>query len=141
MRCSVAIPRWPNSSTGQYSTSCAAAWVRQASTGADVVQPVLFSVMVSLAAQWRAIGIEPEAVIGHSQGEIAAAYVRGCPVVARLRQGGRAAQKNGGMASIPLSVKQVDTLIAPWRDSISVAGQNGPYSTIVTGDSVRLQMY
>ena len=112
---------------------------------ADVVQPVLFSVMVSLAAQWRAIGIEPEAVIGHSQGEIAAAYVAGAlslrdsaRVVALRSRAVTAIAGNGGMASIPLSVKQVDTLIAPWRDSISVAGQNGPYSTIVTGDSVAL---
>ncbi|MEK7051848.1 acyltransferase domain-containing protein, partial [Mycobacterium ulcerans] len=41
----------------------------------DVVQPVLFSVMVSLAALWRWAGITPDAVIGHSQGEIAAAHV------------------------------------------------------------------
>ena len=43
----------------------------------DVVQPVLFAVMVSLAAQQRAQGIEPDAVLGHSEGEIAAAYVAG----------------------------------------------------------------
>ena len=45
--------------------------------GVDVVQPVLFAVMVSLAALWRSRGIEPDAVLGHSQGEIAAAYVAG----------------------------------------------------------------
>uniref|UniRef100_UPI003F9F7BD2 type I polyketide synthase n=1 Tax=Streptomyces pseudogriseolus TaxID=36817 RepID=UPI003F9F7BD2 len=43
----------------------------------DVVQPALWAVMVSLAAQWRATGIHPTAVIGHSQGEIAAATVAG----------------------------------------------------------------
>src|SRR5262249_10599482 len=43
----------------------------------DVVQPVLFAVMLSLAAVWRSHGVEPDAVVGHSQGEIAAAVVAG----------------------------------------------------------------
>ncbi|WP_306432463.1 acyltransferase domain-containing protein, partial [Streptomyces narbonensis] len=43
----------------------------------DVVQPVTFAVMVSLAKIWQHHGITPQAVIGHSQGEIAAAYVAG----------------------------------------------------------------
>ena len=44
---------------------------------ADVVQPALFALAVGLAAAWRALGIEPGAVVGHSQGEVAAAVVSG----------------------------------------------------------------
>ena len=52
----------------------------------DVVQPVLWAVMVSLAAVWQAAGVVPDAVVGHSQGEIAAACVAG---VLSLEDGAR----------------------------------------------------
>jgi acyl transferase domain-containing protein len=106
----------------------------------DVLQPVLFAVMVSLAAQWRALGIQPDAVLGHSHGEVAAAYVAGAlslrdaaKVVALGSRAIRSAAGTGGMASIRRPAGQVYALIEPWGRSISVAAQNGPSWTVVTG--------
>jgi acyl transferase domain-containing protein len=111
----------------------------------DVVQPVLFAVMVSLAAHWRALGIQPDAVLGHSQGEIAAAYVAGglslrdaAKVVTLRSTAIRAIAGTGGMVSISWPTQQVHALIDPWAQSISVAAQNGPSSTVVTGNPAAL---
>ncbi|WP_190127220.1 acyltransferase domain-containing protein, partial [Streptomyces inusitatus] len=96
----------------------------------DVVQPALFAVMVSLAEVWRAAGVRPGAVVGHSQGEIAAACVAGilsledaARVVALRSQAiGRVLAGLGGMVSVPLPAVKVRELIAPWgEDRISVA--------------------
>lgn len=111
----------------------------------DVVQPVLFSVMVSLAALWQSLGIHPDAVLGHSQGEIAAAYVAGAlslrdaaKVVALRSKAVSAIAGTGGMVSISCSLDRVLALIEPWRRSISIAAHNGPHSTVVTGDAAAL---
>lgn len=111
----------------------------------DVVQPVLFAVMVSLAVQWQALGIHPDAVLGHSQGEIAAAYVAGAlslrdaaKVVALRSRAVRAIAGTGGMVSIASSLHQAHLIIEPWVSLISIAAQNGPNSTVVTGDAAAL---
>ncbi|MBZ6103615.1 SDR family NAD(P)-dependent oxidoreductase [Streptomyces olivaceus] len=111
----------------------------------DVVQPALFAVMVSLAALWRAHGVRPDAVIGHSQGEIAAAHVAGAlsltdaakVVALRSRALARVAG-TGGMASVPLSEERVRALIAD-RPGLHVAALNGPATTVVAGDTGALE--
>lgn len=111
----------------------------------NVAQPMLFAVMVSLAAQWRALGIHPDAVLGHSHGEIAAAYVAGAlslrdaakVVTSRTRAIGAIAG-SGGMVWMPRPVERVFALIEPWGQSISVAAQDGPSSTVVSGDAAAL---
>ena len=111
----------------------------------DVVQPALFAVMVSLAAQWRALGVEPAAVLGHSLGEVAAAYVAGAlslhdaaKVVTLRSKAIKAIAGTGGMVSIAWPVERVHALIEPWAKSISIAEQNGPRSTVVTGNTAAL---
>ncbi|MEL3946483.1 type I polyketide synthase [Streptomyces sp. LNU-CPARS28] len=112
----------------------------------DVVQPVLFAVMVSLAEVWRAAGVEPAAVVGHSQGEIAAACVAGAlglrdaaRVVALRSQAIRELSGKGGMVSVPLPEAEVRELITAWDDRVSVAAVNGPAQVVVSGEPDALE--
>jgi acyl transferase domain-containing protein/D-arabinose 1-dehydrogenase-like Zn-dependent alcohol dehydrogenase/acyl carrier protein len=108
----------------------------------DVVQPVLWAVMVSLAAVWQSFGVEPAAVVGHSQGEIAAACVAGAlslsdgaKVVALRSRALLALSGRGGMVSIPLGATDVEKLLAAYDGGLSIAAANGPSSTVVSGDA------
>ncbi|MBP8535190.1 type I polyketide synthase, partial [Streptomyces sp. MK37H] len=108
----------------------------------DVVQPALFAVMVSLAELWRSYGVEPAAVIGHSQGEIAAACVAGAlsledaaRVVALRSKALRALSGLGGMVSVSLPVEEVRERLGRWGERLSVAAVNGPSAVVVSGDA------
>ncbi|WP_443041944.1 type I polyketide synthase [Streptomyces sp. B21-106] len=107
----------------------------------DVVQPVLWAVMVSLAALWESFGVRPAAVVGHSQGEIAAAVVAGAlsvvdgaRVVALRSRAIVALAGGGGMVSVALPAADVGELVGRWGGRVSVAAVNGPSSTVVSGD-------
>ncbi|MGB3437105.1 MAG: type I polyketide synthase [Actinophytocola sp.] len=107
----------------------------------DVVQPVLFSMMVSLAAVWRAAGVEPDAVVGHSQGEIAAAYVAGALsiedaalVVAERSKLWLTLAGRGGMVSVLAAAGQVADRLGRWADRLAVAAVNSAGSCAVSGD-------
>ncbi|WTW99070.1 SDR family NAD(P)-dependent oxidoreductase [Streptomycetaceae bacterium NBC_01309] len=107
----------------------------------DVVQPLLWAVLVSLAAEWQAHGVSPDAVVGHSQGEIAAAVVAGglsladgARVVALRSRAILALSGKGGMASVAEPEARVRERIAAWDGRISVAAVNGPGQTVVSGE-------
>ncbi|MGW7008181.1 SDR family NAD(P)-dependent oxidoreductase, partial [Streptomyces sp. NPDC054933] len=107
----------------------------------DVVQPALFAVMVSLAELWRACGVEPDAVVGHSQGEIAAACVAGAlsladaaKVVALRSKVLRRLSGRGAMMSVALPLDEARPRLEKWGERLSVAAINGPGSLVVSGD-------
>ncbi|WP_234353017.1 type I polyketide synthase [Streptomyces sp. NRRL B-1140] len=109
----------------------------------DVVQPALWAVMVSLAELWRSYGVEPEAVVGHSQGEIAAACVAGAltvtdaaKVVALRSKAILALSGHGGMVSVALPARDVAKRLT---DGLSIATVNGPSSVVVSGDVAELE--
>ncbi|XBQ38175.1 SDR family NAD(P)-dependent oxidoreductase [Streptomyces rapamycinicus] len=102
----------------------------------DVVQPASWAVMVSLAAVWQAAGVRPDAVIGHSQGEIAAACVAGAVslrdaariVTLRSQAIARGLAGRGAMASVALPAQDVELVDGAW-----IAAHNGPASTVIAG--------
>ncbi|MEU0939156.1 type I polyketide synthase, partial [Embleya sp. NPDC005971] len=106
----------------------------------DVVQPVLWAVMVSLAGLWASFGVRPAAVVGHSQGEIAAACVAGAlsledgaTVVALRSKAILDLSGRGGMVSVGVSADRITELIAPFKKRLSIAAINSPASVIVSG--------
>ncbi|MFF7393698.1 type I polyketide synthase [Streptomyces scabiei] len=106
----------------------------------DVLQPVLFSVMVSLAALWRSYGVEPAAVVGHSQGEVAAACVAGAltledgaRVVALRSRALAGLAGGGGMATVVLSAAELAPYLERRSGKVTVAAVNGPRVLVVAG--------
>nr|WP_239470693.1 type I polyketide synthase [Archangium violaceum] len=112
----------------------------------DVLQPTLFALAVALAAQWRAWGIEPDAVVGHSMGEVAAAYVAGvlslddaARVICRRSALLRRIRGKGAMALVEVSLSQARAVLAGYEDRLSIAASNSPTSTVLAGDPDALQ--
>ncbi|KJK54932.1 type I polyketide synthase, partial [Saccharothrix sp. ST-888] len=107
----------------------------------DIVQPLLWAVMVSLAQTWISYGVRPAAVIGHSQGEIAAAVVAGALsledgariVTLRSKAIAEDLSGGGGMMSVAQSVEQLEQRLAAWDGQLSIAARNGSGSVVVSG--------
>ncbi|MHC5907886.1 beta-ketoacyl synthase N-terminal-like domain-containing protein, partial [Streptomyces sp. S6] len=110
---------------------------------ADMVQPVLWAVMVSLAAVWEAAGVAPDAVVGHSQGEIAAATVAGmlsledgARVVALRSRSLKVLAGAGGMLSVAASAEVVKGRL---DDRVALAAVNGPAAVVISGEPQALE--
>ncbi|MFF4255935.1 type I polyketide synthase [Streptomyces sp. NPDC001663] len=113
----------------------------------EVVQPVLWAVHVSLAELWRASGVEPDAVVGHSQGEVAAAVVAGVLSVAdaarlivlRSRLFAEELVGRGAVASVALSEEQTAAWLRGHEGRLTLAGENGPGQVTVAGPREELE--
>src|SRR5690606_21999088 len=105
----------------------------------DVVQPTLFAVEVALAALWRSWGIVPDAVVGHSMGEVAAAHVAGAlsiedaaRVICLRSRLLRRISGQGAMAVVELSLDETRDAIAGYEATLAIAVSNSPGSTVIS---------
>jgi acyl transferase domain-containing protein len=115
----------------------------------DVVQPALFAVMVALARLWEAHGVRPTAVVGHSQGEIAAACVAGAlslqdaaKVVALRSRALVSLSGECGMASVAMAADEAERYLEArqgGQGAMSIAVVNGPRATVLGGPLAELR--
>ncbi|SER99935.1 polyketide synthase 12 [Lentzea xinjiangensis] len=113
---------------------------------AEYVQPALFAVYVGLARLWQACGVEPAAVIGHSQGEIAAAHIAGAlslvdaaRVVVLRSRALRGITAQGGMVAVAMSAADAEEFTRRWRGEVEVAVVNGPALSVLAGSVAALR--
>ncbi|MEU5057496.1 MULTISPECIES: SDR family NAD(P)-dependent oxidoreductase [unclassified Streptomyces] len=106
----------------------------------DVVQPLIFTMMLGLASMWGLAGVRPAAVIGHSQGEVAAACLAGAlsldeaARVVACRSRVLENEGRGGMVAVALGVEEAVTAAREAGAHLTVAATNGPAFTILSGD-------
>ena len=108
-------------------------------TGIERIQPVLVGIQLALTALWRSYRVEPDAVIGHSMGEITAAVVAGAlspaeglRVIARRSQLMARRADTGAIALLELDAPATESLIADFP-GVTVAVYASPRQTVVAG--------
>ncbi|WP_462203178.1 type I polyketide synthase [Frankia sp. CcWB3] len=107
----------------------------------DMLQPALWAMSVGLAQLWTEAGVRPDVVVGHSQGEVAAATVAGilsyedaALVMARRSAIARRTSGHGRMLAVDLDVAGVRAALAGFEEFVSLAVNNGPTSCVLSGD-------
>ncbi|AGC45622.1 polyketide synthase [Myxococcus stipitatus DSM 14675] len=112
----------------------------------DVVQPVLFAMEVALAELWRSWGITPDAVLGHSMGEVAAAHVAGAlsledaaSIICERSKLLRRISGQGAMLAVELPLSDARGVIAGREARVAIAVSNSPTSTVLAGDAAVLE--
>lgn len=111
----------------------------------EFAQPALFALQVGLAALWKSWGVEPDGLVGHSIGDIAALHLAGVldlPEAVRVVwHRGRIMQRATGlgrMASVGLDEAGANDLVRPFGERLSVAALNGPRSVVLSGEAAAL---
>ncbi len=105
-------------------------------------QPANFALQVGLTQLWKSIGIQPASIVGHSVGEIAAAWVAGSlslPEAVRLVYHRSRTQqqlvKQGSMLAIGLEIEHVSSYLEDYTGQLNIAAINSPQSVVVAGDT------
>src|SRR3712207_4041152 len=106
----------------------------------------LFPYTTLFRSLWRSWGVEPDAIVGHSVGEVAAAHVAGVlsleDAIRLIFHRSRLQQQTAGqgaMLAVGLPVEEAERLLAGSEDRVSVAAINSPSDVTLSGDADVLQ--
>lgn len=109
-------------------------------------ETALFALEYALAQLWQAWGITPDVVVGHSVGEYVAACLAGVislddgvKLVAERARLIESASVNGATAAIFAERQQVEPLLAPYPDQVTLAGINSPQEILIAGDLAAIE--
>ncbi|HEU5077267.1 MAG TPA: acyltransferase domain-containing protein, partial [Polyangiaceae bacterium] len=112
----------------------------------DFVQPAIFSMQLAIAALWQSWGIEPRAIVGHSMGEVAAAYVAGAigledaaRIISRRSSVMMEAPGDTGMVVVEVPFDTAARAIEGYEDAVAVAVESSPESCVLSGDRSALE--
>lgn len=111
----------------------------------DIIQPALVAVEIALARTWQSFGIQPDAVVGHSMGEVGAAYVSGAisiyeaaAIICNRSILMKTTSGSGAMGYVALTSDEM-TARLNGNDKVSIAVQNSPKSVVISGDTATLE--
>ncbi|MDW7695041.1 SDR family NAD(P)-dependent oxidoreductase [Flammeovirgaceae bacterium SG7u.111] len=112
----------------------------------NVIQPFLFAMEIALARLWMSKGIMPDAVVGHSMGEVASAHISGAisladaanVICSRSKLMKTVSNTGGAMAVTELSEEEANKVVSNYKDILSVAVSNSPKSTVIAGNEPEL---
>jgi len=108
----------------------------------NIAQPAIFAIQIALYEMWKAMGVEPGAVVGHSIGEVAAGYASGALtldqavllIFHRSRVQFKATDK-GRMLAVGVSNEEAKKIIKGQEDKVSIGAVNGPAMVALSGDT------
>jgi malonyl CoA-acyl carrier protein transacylase len=109
-------------------------------------QPALFAIEYALAKLWQSWGVHPDVVMGHSVGEYVAACIAGVfsvedglKLIAARGRLMQALPQDGAMSAVMASVEQLEPLLQPYRQTVSIAAINSSQNTVISGAKTAIQ--
>jgi len=112
----------------------------------EIAQPAIFALQTALVELWKSWGIYPSAVVGHSVGEVAAAYCAGIytledavTVIYHRSRLQNSCRKDGRMAAAGITAEEADTYLGEHEGRIVLAGINSPHLVTLSGDAAPME--